>query len=377
MASITGLIKHLRQGVAADKLARRLGGLPQHERVHWFGARSRADAARALARHGLYALAQQPVAAAWVAVVGEDSALRRAVARQLDQLSLTYRCLTEQQALTELDDGDIGALRLILCGFDQSRDIARLGAALIEHPRLSRVPFEYAPGLDPERKLFARLDQYRDTFFIAPALVDEIPVYSIYEESLKHFEQKCGLRDYLDLYQLLRQVHGSGVPGDICEFGSFRGHSGWLIARLLKALGSDKKLYMFDTFEKFPRETYGVDDFWSATHEVDFETVKARMAALDNVVMVKGDFTRTLETKGPATIAMAYVDCDSYRATRYLVEAIWLSRLPRGGLMVFEDYGHLALLGNRLAVETSVRQPRLGFQFYSQFSGFYIALKTD
>lgn len=368
------LARHLREGTLLDAWRRRQGALPVHERVHWFGARDERDAAAALARHGIEACRRQ--GGGWVAVAGSPDALRADVMARLEKAGVAARALDET-ALLALDAAGCAGLALIACTHSKSRDQARMGRALVAHAHLAAAPLEYAPGLDPEAAQFREQDEYADTFFISPVLHDPVPVYDIYRESLRHFEQKCGLRDYLDLYQMLRHVHAQQVPGDICEFGSYRGHSGWLIARLLQALGSDKRLYMFDTFEKFPRESYGVDDFWSQTHDVDFGEVQRKLAPFPNVTLVRGDFTRTLEAQGPSRIALAYVDCDSYRATRYLVQAIWDARLSRKGAMVFEDYGHLALLGNRLAVDQDVREPNLGFQFFSQFSGFYVALKTD
>jgi predicted O-methyltransferase YrrM len=240
------------------------------------------------------------------------------------------------------------------------------------------VPFEYASGLDRERALFTKLDEYATTPFVSPVLLDQPNPYEIYEESLLHFEQKCGMRDFLDLYQLLRSVCDNNVPGDIAEFGSYRGHSGYLIARTLQALGSRKHLYMFDTFAAFPEELTGIDYYWSDTHDVSFAEVRAKFRDLENVHLVRGDFIETLPQSDLGHLALAYVDCDSYRATRYLLDALLPHRMSPRGLLVCEDYGHPALLGHRVAVHESLES--LGpadacFRFFSQFSGFYIVVK--
>lgn len=366
---------HLRQGTLGDVLRKKLGIARQDVRVHWFGAESEEDAAGALAKQGQRAWRARG-GDGWVAVVGNGSTLQRGIGERLQRQRVPHRLL-DAAALFALAPGEIANLRIIVCAMARSADIADLGSRLVSHPELSRITFEYAPGIDPERSVFRNLDEYRDTFFVSPALRDAVPVYQIYEESLTRFEQKCGLRDYLDLYQLLRHVHTQNIPGAIAEFGSFRGHSGWLIARLLKALGSDKKVYLFDTFEAFPTEDYGVDSFWSSTHHVDFNEVKSKFHDLDNVEFVKGDFTVTLPQMDIKQLAVAYIDCDSYRATRFLVEHIYDRQLSKFGVMAFEDYGHLALLGNRLAVDETVRSVNRGFQFFSQFSGIYAVLKID
>ena len=343
-----------------------------HVEIHWHGANSQDEAARALAEHARLTMLKSQ---GWIACLGNGGELQGMIAQRLTTARVRFRALslTELQALP---DADIGQLAGIVCGLSRSREIAACASALLRDARLSQTPFEYVAGLDPERGVFQRLDEYAGTFFISPLLRDEIDVYGLYEESLQHFEQKCGLRDYLDLYQMLRHVCSNQVPGDIAEFGSYRGHSGWLIARLVKALGSNKKVYLFDMFEKFPSEALGVDDFWSGTHEVDFAAVQAKFAGMDHVVLVKGDFTETVRSQGPQTMALAYIDCDSYRATQSLIDQLWDARVPRDGIMAFEDYGHLALLGNRLSVDESIRGRGRGFQFFSQFSGIYLAVKT-
>jgi hypothetical protein len=43
--------------------------------------------------------------------------------------------------------------------------------------------------------------------------------------------------------------------------------------------------------------------------------------------------------------------------------------------MVFEDYGHQALLGNRLAIHQFFDKKKDCIKIFSQFSGFYIVVK--
>jgi hypothetical protein len=92
---------------------------------------------------------------------------------------------------------------------------------------------------------------------------------------------------------------------------------------------------------------------------------------------VKGDFTRTFEQSACRELALAFVDCDSYRGTRYLVDQIFGDHLSVGGIMIFEDYGHAGLLGNRVAVHEAFSSLPNAFCFFSQFSGSYFVCKTD
>lgn len=371
MSLLRGFARHLREGTLLRRLAGGSAVPPVHWRVRWQGADSVDEAAAALAHWGgRFAAAKT---GGWLMTLGEGGELQAQLQTRLERAGLRHRA----HALGELRDwhaADAATLAGILCAYTDAARLTAAAQVLARHPVLAAVPFEYAPGLHPERALFTRRDEYAATHFIAPALRDDPGPYRIYEESLQRFEQKCGLRDYLDLYQVLRHVVDNRVPGDIAEFGSYRGHSGWLIARTLQALGSDKRLYMFDTFAAFPDEG-GVDHFWTRSHAVDFEEVRGKLAAFADVTLVRGDFTQTLATSGLGAVALAYVDCDSYRATRFLIEALWDRHLAVRGALVCEDYGHPALLGNRAAVHESLDGRAGAFRYFSQFSGFYIALK--
>jgi hypothetical protein len=92
-------------------------------------------------------------------------------------------------------------------------------------------------------------------------------------------------------------------------------------------------------------------------------------------LLSKGDFTRTFETSAVKRLALAYVDCDAYRSTDYLIRRIFPDILVPGGIMVFEDYGHAQLLGNRAAVHNYFDTRPGCVQFFSQFSGCYIVIK--
>jgi O-methyltransferase len=238
------------------------------------------------------------------------------------------------------------------------------------------IPFEYVARPTEELAPVKEFTSYDSLDFVSPLLLRNPSVFDVYRESLSRFEMKCEVRDFMDLCQAVDHVIRRKVPGDVCEFGSFRGHSGYLIARLLETGGSDKTVHLFDTFDRFPEEIAGVDTFWSGTHEVEFEKVRMAVSASKNIRLVKGDFTETFRDSGIDRISFVHVDCDSYRATRFLTETIFEKHLSPGGIMLFEDYGHASLLGNRMAVHEFFDSRTDCFTFFSQFSGCYLAVKA-
>ena len=107
------------------------------------------------------------------------------------------------------------------------------------------------------------------------------------------------------------------------------------------------------------------------------ESLKKKLLQFGTKVhLIKGDFTQTFEKTDTGKLALVFVDCDSYRGTEYLIEKIFDHCLAVSGLMLFEDYGHASLLGNRLAVHKFFDRKKNAFCFFSQFSGTFIVCKT-
>jgi hypothetical protein len=170
-------------------------------------------------------------------------------------------------------------------------------------------------------------------------------------------------------------VIDNGIEGDVAEFGSFQGHSGWLLARLMDRRSSDRRLFLFDMFDAFPTENLGIDRFWSGSHPVDFGRVRERFRPFPFVTLVRGDFTHTFDRSGLQRLCLVHVDCDSYRGTSYLVQRLFPEILSRGGIMVFEDYGHPQLIGSRAAVHDYFDGRTDAVRFFSHFSGCYLVVK--
>ncbi|MAY36248.1 MAG: hypothetical protein CMN84_09140 [Spongiibacteraceae bacterium] len=248
---------------------------------------------------------------------------------------------------------------------------------LVTTPKLAAIPFEYVAIPHLVNKDLLEFDRYTNADFVSP-LVSKVEglSYEIYRNSLNVFRPKTDIRDFFELSQIIYQLEQRQVPGSIAEFGSFYGHSGYLISTFIEALGSDKKLFMFDMFDHFPEEEIGVDSFWSGTHKVDFSAVQAKFQGRGNVELVKGDFTKTFAETDTGDLALAFIDCDSYRGTQYLLNKIWDRKLALGGVVVLEDYGHAALLGNRVAAHEFFDKKEGAYTYFSQLSGFFVAVKV-
>lgn len=180
--------------------------------------------------------------------------------------------------------------------------------------------------------------------------------------------------------------------GDLCEFGVFRGSTILATALLLKELGSDKKVYGYDSFSGFPSFNGRFDriEAFESMHEAnlisddhlkhvernmkllefrnrarttlanvsssgDFSNVakdelerKIDFLGLDNIELVEGPFSETLADPCEFEIFGAFFDCDLYQSYVDAFRFVW-PNLKVGGFCFLDEYFSLKFPGARLA----------------------------
>jgi O-methyltransferase len=153
---------------------------------------------------------------------------------------------------------------------------------------------------------------------------------------------------YYFIYLMAKQ--SLNVRGDFFECGVFRGGSASFIARLME--GSGKTLHLFDTFAGMPK----CDPMRDPVHEegnfsdVAIDEVRALVGHEDFVSFHQGFIPETFDGMEDRDIAFAHVDVDIYSSVRECCEFIY-PRLAPGGVIVFDDYGHVTCIGARQAVD--------------------------
>ena len=164
------------------------------------------------------------------------------------------------------------------------------------------------------------------------------------------------------------------VPGDFVECGVWRGGNAIAAKMLFEAYGSDKKLWLFDTFTGMSEPT-DVDrarftgevasetfeeqqrDGYNAWCYASLEDVQRNFQRagldLDGVRFVKGDVSETLQDEGnlPEAISVLRLDTDWYESTKSELERLY-PRLSHGGSLLIDDFGYWE--GARKAVEEYV-----------------------
>jgi hypothetical protein len=164
-----------------------------------------------------------------------------------------------------------------------------------------------------------------------------------------------------------KHVVSRGIQGDFVECGVWRGGHPILAAWTFQNLGSDQRVFLFDTFVGMtaPSEKDSDASAMSGflenqrdTHNewcyASLEDVKRNLekAGLlnDRVVFVKGNVLDTLsqEERLPKRVSVLRLDTDWYESTKRELEILY-PRLSVGGSLIIDDYGHWA--GARDATE--------------------------
>jgi len=135
----------------------------------------------------------------------------------------------------------------------------------------------------------------------------------------------------------------ASIDGDIVECGCYNGGSGAILA-----LASQKKTWLFDSFEGLPPPTkedgeWTMHQYYVGWDKGSIEKVSVAFSLLgvprNQYVCVKGWFQETLPNASVEKIALLHVDADWYDSVRLVLSRFYQNVQP-GGFVVIDDYGH-------------------------------------
>ena len=126
------------------------------------------------------------------------------------------------------------------------------------------------------------------------------------------------------------------VEGHFAEVGVYRGDSG----RLMHSIDPSRNLYLFDTFEGFPKQDLekGVE------HDRRFKDTSVKIVLRNightkNVIIKKGRIPDTLTGLESVLFAFVLVDLDLYVPTVASLEFFY-PKISRGGYLMVHDYNN-------------------------------------
>ena len=160
------------------------------------------------------------------------------------------------------------------------------------------------------------------------------------------------------LYQAVRYVVESGIPGDFVECGVWRGGSALLAGLAFRELGdTNRVLRLYDTFKGMTTpgekdvdieggvaanyiDRFGDDGRWCCAEAEAVRSVFIQNEFdMSNVKLIVGDVSETLKSDVPACISVLRLDTDWYASTKLELEVLY-PRLAKGGVLIIDDYGH-------------------------------------
>jgi hypothetical protein len=131
-------------------------------------------------------------------------------------------------------------------------------------------------------------------------------------------------------------------PGAIVEVGVYRGGSALLLSTL------KRELYLYDTFEGIPYQgDLDRDNYVGRFSDTSFEMVQQ---LVPDAHVIKGLFPDSLVQMPP--VSFVHADADQYESTKAIIE-VMPSLMVKGGMMLFDDFGHPGAEGCTQAVRES------------------------
>lgn len=167
-----------------------------------------------------------------------------------------------------------------------------------------------------------------------------------------------------------KNVVKNNISGDFVECGVWRGGNSLIAAFIFNKYQSNKKIYLFDTFEGMTPPTE--DEFHLLSKKKSINTfqeyknksiqwcgasideVKKNFKNLnllnENIIFIKGDVSQTLMkyNKNIQKISVLRLDTDFYESTKIELKYLY-PKVETSGLIILDDYGHWS--GSKKAVD--------------------------
>lgn len=156
------------------------------------------------------------------------------------------------------------------------------------------------------------------------------------------------LLNHLEIYKKI-----IGLPGDILEFGVYKGQSMVRLLTFRNLFESEfsKKVIGFDIFGKFPDELQldsdkeFVESFENAGgYGISKEELEMHLnnKGFSNYSLIKGNIIHTipefLSQNLPLKISLLHIDVDVYEPTKVILENFW-DKIIKDGILMLDDYG--------------------------------------
>ena len=184
--------------------------------------------------------------------------------------------------------------------------------------------------------------------------------FCVLYEKCKNYTMTSAERMY-SLYQSVEYIFKNNIKGDFVECGVWKGGSSMLMALMLSERGiTDKKLYLYDTFEGMsePSESdmtstgknaidllqqENKEDSSSVWCYSSIDEVRRNLYSTgfpkENIVFIKGKVEDTIKENLPGELSLLRLDTDWYESTKIELELLY-PLLKEKGVLIIDDFGH-------------------------------------
>ena len=205
-------------------------------------------------------------------------------------------------------------------------------------------------------------------------------------ENFPKYVPRQTLGRYLALYEIFKSV--LDVQGDVIECGVHWGGGLMLFAQLsavLEPTNLQRRIVGFDTFSGFPSVSaadaraahdndqirqggYAADSYGDLEECIRLYDANRHVGHLEKVTLVRGDARETipryLEQDPHTVVSLLHLDFDLYEPTKVAL-AHFVDRMPKGGIIVFDELNNAAWPGETVAVAETLGLSNLRIRRFS------------
>lgn len=213
--------------------------------------------------------------------------------------------------------------------------------------------------------------------FEAAHFYQKDPAIQLYHEGLvktnsewtDNFSKECR---YFSMQQLVRHVLKKGIKGDFVECGCWKGHSAYMIAKILVDHNFQGAFHLFDSFEGGLSKKVEQDvnlrrtlsqqevkiekEIFSSTEE----EVRRNLNAFPFIKIHAGWIPEILKDFDAQQVAFIHIDVDLYEPTLHSLTFFYEKLVP-GGCMAIDDYALSQFLGCQKAVDEFIAKNKYSF----------------
>jgi len=208
-----------------------------------------------------------------------------------------------------------------------------------------------------------------------------------FENNFYLSSDKSRLEKCIAQYKLFEMV--KDVPGDIFEFGVFKGCSLIRFAsfRDIFDLQESKAIYGFDIFDLFPETDYEPDkelrnDFINIAGESSISKEQLEFVldkkGFNNISLIEGDILETsnsfIQENPNVQISLLHIDTDIYEPAKIILETFY-DKLSIGGILIVDNYN--VFEGETKAVNDFLKDEKVHMKKLTFSKTPYYYIKTE